>query len=67
MDVTVEIHCDKCGSANLSFPAQGAAGEIACNDCGERHGTLEALADELIACARRHSAEALRGELGGSL
>ena len=58
----VEIHCDKCGSASLSFPDR-PDGEIGCNDCGERHGSIEALAEELIACARRRSSEALRGEL----
>ena len=60
MDVTVELHCDRCGSANLSLPAEGAAAAISCNDCGEGHGTIDELKDELLACARRHSSEALR-------
>ena len=64
MDVSVELHCDMCGSANLSLPAAGdETGEIACNDCGERHGTLAGLREELLACALRHSAEALRSDL----
>jgi len=61
MDVTVELHCDRCGSANLSLPPdEEAAAAIRCNDCGESHGTLSDLAQELMACARSHSAEALR-------
>ena len=61
MDVTVELHCDLCGSANLSLPPDGDDGAaIACNDCGQTHGTVAELADELVACARRGSAEALR-------
>ncbi|HEX8216685.1 MAG TPA: hypothetical protein VF577_04390 [Allosphingosinicella sp.] len=61
MDIIVELHCDKCGSANLSIPAQGDEdAEIACNDCGERHGTLAALRDDLFACAIEQSSEKLR-------
>ncbi len=60
MDVTVELHCDRCGSANLSLPTDSEAGAIRCNDCGEEHGTLGDLREELLACARRHSAEPLR-------
>lgn len=60
MDVTVELHCDRCGSANLAFPEDEAAGEIACNDCGEKQGGLAELAEELMRCARAHSAGALR-------
>jgi transcription elongation factor Elf1 len=61
MDVTVELHCDHCGSANLTLPARGDdGGTIACNDCGERHGTLAELKEELLDCALAHSAAALR-------
>jgi hypothetical protein len=61
MDVTVELHCDRCGSANLSLPApEDSAGAIACNDCGEAHGTLAELRDELLACALQQGAEAKR-------
>ena len=64
MDVSVELHCDRCGSANLSLPAHGdEAGAIACNDCGESHGTLAELREELLACALRQSAETLRSDL----
>ena len=61
MDIVVELHCDKCGSANLSLPGQGdEAGTIACNDCGEAHGTLADLRAELFACALEQSSEKLR-------
>lgn len=61
MDISVELHCDKCGSANLSLPAaDDGAGAIACNDCGERHGTVAELKDALFACAVEQSAEKLR-------
>ncbi len=64
MDVSVELHCDKCGSANLAFPSHATADEIACNDCGERHGTVAALGEQLLACARERSAQALREAIG---
>lgn|GEM_PF-1668126 len=61
MDITVELHCDKCGSANLSLPAADGAGEaIACNDCGETHGTLAGLREDLFACALEQSSQKLR-------
>jgi DNA-directed RNA polymerase subunit RPC12/RpoP len=61
MDVSVEIHCDKCGSANLSLPPPDqVTSAIACNDCGADHGSLDSLHQELIDCARRQSAEVLR-------
>jgi hypothetical protein len=64
MDITVELHCDLCGSANLSFPpVEDTMSEIACNDCGERHGSVADLKEELVACAVRHSAEAMRSEI----
>lgn len=64
MDILLELHCDRCGSAHLSFPSatdDGAA--IACNDCGADHGALGAFKAELIAQALEQSAEALRGQL----
>lgn len=65
MDVTVEIYCEHCGSANLNLPARDdEAGAIACNDCGEALGTLAELREELLACALRQSADALRDGLG---
>jgi hypothetical protein len=65
MDVSVELHCDKCGSANLSLPPPAqVTSAIACNDCGADHGSLDALHSELIDCAQRQSARALRDGLG---
>lgn len=64
MDVSVELHCDRCGSAHLTFPAEGEDdGAIGCNDCGAPLGTMAALKAELEACARAHSAEQLRRDL----
>jgi DNA-directed RNA polymerase subunit RPC12/RpoP len=61
MDVTVELHCDQCGSANLTLPARSDEdGAIACNDCGGQLGTLAELKEELLDCALAHSAGALR-------
>ena len=64
MDVSVEIHCEACGSANYSLPG-GADDEapIFCNDCGAAQGTLGALKAALIAQAIAQSAEALRRDL----
>ncbi|HEX9931533.1 MAG TPA: hypothetical protein VGB08_01690 [Allosphingosinicella sp.] len=65
MDVTVELHCDQCGSANLSLPdAADDSAEIGCNDCGAGQGTIAELRDELIACALEQSAEKRREGLG---
>jgi len=64
MDVSVEIHCEACGSANYSLP-NGAAEEsaILCNDCGADQGSVAALKAALIAQALDHSAESLRRDL----
>ncbi len=64
MDVSVEIHCEACGSANYSLP-EGIAdtAPIRCNDCGADQGTLSALKAALVAQAIAHSAEALRRDL----
>ena len=64
MDVSVEIHCGGCGSANYSLPA-GEADDSAvdCNDCGRRLGTIAELKAEMLAQALAHSAEALRRDL----
>lgn len=64
MDVSVEIHCAACGSANYSLP-DGAAdeGTLACNDCGRRLGSVAELKAELLEQALAHSAEALRRDL----
>jgi len=65
MDVSVEIHCESCGSANYSLPEGIAdAAPIRCNDCGARSGSFAELKAALIAGALGHSAEALRRDLG---
>ena len=67
MDVTVEIHCGTCGSANYSLPG-GMADEavLVCNDCSARLGSIAELKQELIAQAFGRSAEALRRQLDGA-
>ena len=64
MDITVEIHCSVCGSANYSLPG-GEADEapVDCNDCGSRLGSVSELKAEMLAQALAHSAEALRRDL----
>jgi hypothetical protein len=64
MDVTVEIHCEACGSANYSLP-DGAAEDssILCNDCGADQGSVAALKAAMVAQALDHSAESLRRAL----
>jgi hypothetical protein len=65
MDITVELHCEKCGSANLSLPPrEDEATPAICNDCGEANGTLAELREDLFACALQQGAEAKREELG---
>lgn len=64
MDVSVEIHCAGCGSANYSLPdGEGDEAPINCNDCGRRLGTIAELRAEMLAQALTHSAEALRRDL----
>ena len=65
MDVSVEIHCESCGSANYSLP-DGSADDapIRCNDCGAGQGSVGELKSALIEQALDHSAEALRRGLG---
>jgi hypothetical protein len=65
MDVSVEIHCELCGSANYSIGAgAGDDAPIQCNDCGADQGTLGELKDALAQQALDQSAESLRGRLG---
>ena len=65
MDVSAEIHCGKCGSANYSLPSNDeSSSAIVCNDCGHVMGDIEALVNEVLAQIRSHSAEALRRDLG---
>ena len=64
MDVSAEVHCGKCGSANYSLPSGAeSASPIVCNDCSREMGTVGALVEELLAQVTAHSAEALRRDL----
>ena len=64
MDVTVEVHCGGCGSANYSLPDGGADdAPVRCNDCGRRLGDMAELKVEMLEQALAHSAEALRSGL----
>ena len=64
MDVSAEIHCGKCGSANYSLPEGADSGaSIVCNDCATEMGTFGAVLDELRAQVLAHSAEAKRDRL----
>jgi hypothetical protein len=64
MDVSVEIHCEACGSANYSLPGGGGDdAPIRCNDCGAPQGTIGELRAALLEQALDHSAEALRRDL----
>ena len=64
MDVSVEIHCETCGSANYSLPdGQADAAPISCNDCGAPQGTIGELRATLLQQVIDHSAEALRRDL----
>ncbi len=61
MDVSVEINCEICGSANYSLPAgETDAGAVLCNDCGADQGSLGELKAALLERVVEHSAEALR-------
>ncbi|HYJ51822.1 MAG TPA: hypothetical protein VEW04_01500 [Allosphingosinicella sp.] len=66
MDVSVEIHCEVCGSANYSMPRGSESSDadpIGCNDCGARQGTIGELKAALLQQVLDHSAEALRRDL----
>jgi len=66
MDITLELHCDRCGSAQITFPeGHGDDAPIVCGDCGERLGDVATLKTELFEQAVAHSAEALRKGLEG--
>jgi hypothetical protein len=65
MDVSVEINCEVCGSANYSLPAAGTdAGMVLCNDCGAEQGSLGELKASLVERVLDNSAEARRRRLG---
>lgn len=64
MDVSVEIHCELCGSANYSLPAgETEDGPVRCNDCGAEQGSLGELRAALLEQVFAHSAEALRRQV----
>ena len=64
MDVSVEINCELCGSANYSLPAGGEdSGTVLCNDCGAGQGSLGELKAALAERVVDHSAEAQRRRL----
>lgn len=64
MDVSVEIHCGGCGSANYAMPdGEADQASVRCNDCGRTLGTVAELKAEMMAQAAAHSAEALRSAL----
>lgn len=64
MDVSVEVHCEACGSANYSLPGGGDdEAPIRCNDCGAHQGTLGDLKAAVLGYILDHSAEALRRDL----
>jgi hypothetical protein len=64
MDVSVEIHCEACGSANYSLPeGSGEEAPIRCNDCAAPQGTFGELRALLLTQVLDHSAEALRRDL----
>lgn len=64
MDVSVDINCENCGSANYSLPAGEAdAGAVLCNDCGAEQGSLAELKEALVERVLEHSAEAQRRRL----
>jgi hypothetical protein len=64
MDVSTEVHCGVCGSANYSLPSGSEPqSTIICNDCGREMGTFANLVDELVAQVKAHSAEGLKRDL----
>jgi len=64
MDVSVEVHCEACGSANYSLAGDGEVARIHCNDCGADQGSVGDLKAALQQAALARSAEALRRDLG---
>jgi hypothetical protein len=64
MDVSVEINCELCGSANYSLPAgETDEGAVVCNDCGADQGSLAELKAALVERVLDHSAETQRRRL----
>lgn len=64
MDISVEIHCGLCGSANYSLPPSATDDTLlVCNDCSHELGSVADLRAEMLSRAFAGSAEALRKEL----
>jgi hypothetical protein len=64
MDVSVEIHCELCGSANYSLPhGDDDEASVHCNDCGADQGSVGQLKAALAEQALVRSAESLRRDL----
>ena len=64
MDVTVEINCEACGSANYSLGFGGGdEAAIRCNDCGADQGSLGELKAVMAARVLDQSAEARLSKL----
>ncbi len=63
LEVTIEIHCAACGSANFSMPDSADESELSCNDCGAHLGNVARLKAELLTQALAHGAEARRRAL----
>ena len=63
LEVTIEIHCAACGSANFSMPDSADDSLLTCNDCGAPLGSVATLKAELLAQALAQGAEARRRDL----
>ena len=63
MELTIEIHCSACGSANFSLPDGSDETVLSCNDCCADLGTVGELRSEMLAQALALSAEARRRDL----
>lgn len=64
MDVSVDINCEACGSANYSLPrGEAEDGAVRCNDCGADQGSIGELKAALMDRVLGQSAEALRGKI----
>lgn len=64
MDVSVEVHCEACGSANYSLAGAGESARLRCNDCGADQGDVQELKAALAEAALAQRAEALRSAIG---
>jgi hypothetical protein len=65
IEVSVDLHCEKCGSSNISMPDLDADNDapLTCNDCGEDLGSIGELREEVHKQMMDRSAQALRDGL----